>query len=224
MLCSIYQFHSGDTRSHSTQLNATWRQNMIVQPAKLRKGSGSGAPEDGLCLMQMVDWFSGSDHVTDCPKCASPVLSKFAIYVNDLAPSQSKRDELWPLTWRLIGSADASSEQARAEYLVRAVTHRLVAPLFVGEHRNALLNAKTMVEIETAARAVTSAARTISAAAEAAAEAAEAAAEAAADAESAWWDITREILVEAIELGPRGQEDPVYIPRAEQLVKILEDA
>ena len=68
----------------------------------LRKGAGRGNPKDGLCLMQMVDYFSGRDRqISDHPRCACPVLTCFCIFVNDCAPSQAARDELWPLVWQL---------------------------------------------------------------------------------------------------------------------------
>lgn len=241
---------------------------MIVQPAKLRYGKGSGKPEDGLCLLQMVDWFSGQENVTDHPECACPVLSTVGIRLNDTAPSQAARDSLWPLVWRLLDSkADAKTEQLRAEYFLREVTHRIVAPAFDDtwpKHAAALRCAQSISEIRGAAGraaavwmdpmsgvtaamawAVEAAAKAVAAAAKASAvagavaavvgalEAAAAAAEArtawAAEAVAAearreeWWKTLRDIFIEAIELGPHGEEDPVYIPRAEALRRILVD-
>lgn len=119
-------------------------------PVALRKGAGNGDPRDGLCLMQMVDWFSGSDHTIDHPECASPVLSELAIYLNDAAPTQIDRDMLWPLVWRLIGSRDPALEQGRAEYMVRATAHHLGARVFMGLYRAAFLQAETMEDVRDA--------------------------------------------------------------------------
>src|SRR5262245_2266027 len=120
---------------------------MDFRPARLRRGSGNGNPADGLCLMQMVDWFSGSQQVSDHPSCASPVLSVIGIRLNDTAGDQ-QRETLWPLVWQLLDSRDPASEQMRAEHIVREVTHRIVAPLFVGCRADALRAAQTMTEIQ----------------------------------------------------------------------------
>jgi hypothetical protein len=129
---------------------------MIVQPAKLRAGAGDGKPEDGLCLMQMVAWFSGSNFVTDTPACACSVLSVVAIRLNDSAPSQEARDSLWPLVWRLLDSQDVNAAQKRAEYIVREVARRIVAPLLdvrYPQYAIALRRAETMRELGAVARA-----------------------------------------------------------------------
>lgn len=188
----------------------------------LRHGTGNGNPKDGLCLVQMVDWFAGSERVTDHPECASPGLSKFAIYLNDDAPSQEKRNELWPLVWRLLGSADDAAEIPRIEHLMR----RPLAPLFSLGRDGLLGKAQRMEEIKiTADMIATAAAWPVG---EARAEARRVAREAtmggATAAVAAAWEISREIFIEAIELGPHGEEDPIFTPRAEQLCKILEPA
>lgn len=186
----------------------------IVQPAKLRQGLGDGRPEDGLCLMQMVDWFSGREHVTDNPACACPVLTAIGVRLNDNAPTQADRDSLWPLVWRLLGSRDQSAQTIRAEHIVREVTHRIIAPVFEPQwpdHARALRAARSMREIEQAARAAD-------------ADAARAAAYAARAADAATnvqWPVLRDIFVEAINLGAQGEEDPVYAPRAKALADLL---
>jgi len=77
---------------------------MFWQP-KLRAGKGDiEQMHDGLCLMQMVSWFSGNEQPTDNPFCADSFLSMIGRYLNDNAPSQEDRDSLWPLVWKLIGS------------------------------------------------------------------------------------------------------------------------
>ena len=50
------------------------------------------------------------------------------------------------------------------------------------------------------------------------------AAEAAEAARAATWPIFRDIFSEAIDLGPHGQEDPVYVPRAEALRQLVATA
>ena len=38
--------------------------------------------EDGHCAMETVAWLAGEDH-TDAPRCASPVLARYTIRLND---------------------------------------------------------------------------------------------------------------------------------------------
>jgi hypothetical protein len=219
---------------------------MNIEPIKLRRGSGNGNPNDGLCLMQAVHWFSGADELSDNPECASPALCAIGIRLNDSAPSQGHRDQLWPLVWSLLDSRDPEAEQRRAEYIVREIVHRIVAPVFdrfAPHHGAALRAANTMSEIHTAAAGAAEAAAgaaawataATGAAARAAARGAAAwataaagaaaratAATGAAAAKEIWWDELRSIFVEAIALGKHGEADPIYAPRAMQLVRILE--
>lgn len=183
----------------------------IFQPIKLRYGAGSGDPRDGLCLMQMVDWFSGSTNVSDQPACASPVLARIGIWLNDRAPSQEARDGLWPLVWHLLGSRDPDAERARCEHIVREIVHRSVAPLFreiglrsVSEN---LARAQSMSDIRAAADAARAAAHAFDAVCAAAYAAA--------------WRQMRAIFVEAIALGKHGEADPAYLPRACELRDLL---
>jgi hypothetical protein len=126
----------------------------LFQPVKLRYGSGNGDPKDGLCLMQMVDWFSGSTKVKDNPKCASPVLCQVGIKLNDTAKDDETRNRLWPLVWKLLDSNDPEAEFLRIEFMVHEITHRIVAPLFnnidLPEHTEAVLKATTPEEIKEA--------------------------------------------------------------------------
>lgn len=250
----------------------------ISQPARLRKGPGNGSPSDGLCLMQMVDWFSGSDHTTDHPKCASRILGELAMFLNDSAPSQEVRDSLWPLTWLLLDSVDPGREMVRIEHVIREVTHRMVAPLFKGKIRANLESSESMEEIWSAARmasatssassastarawdsawsavkvesaacaastAIVESAAMMESAAWAASAASEASAAWAASAADTWnaawssaksseaaehaasaankaWNTLKAILIEAIDLGAHGEEDPVFTPRCEKLALI----
>jgi hypothetical protein len=127
------------------------------QPINLRRGAGKGNPEDGLCLMQMVDWFSGSNKVSDRPTCTSPILGTIGILLNDYAVSQEKRNTLWPLVWKLLDSKDPSNEQIRTEFILRSIVHRIVAKIFSDcqlefctRAAANLYNAQTIFEIETA--------------------------------------------------------------------------
>ncbi len=51
-----------------------------IENKKLNRGSGSTI--DTACIMQMVSYITG-DKWTDSPECACPVLTRYAIYLND---------------------------------------------------------------------------------------------------------------------------------------------
>ena len=80
----------------------------------LRQG-GSNHPANGACIMNAVSWIAYG-HLDDHPACACPVITAFAIRVNDMLP-HDERQKLKPFIFRLMGSLDPKSENARAEYL-----------------------------------------------------------------------------------------------------------
>lgn len=91
----------------------------------LREGN-SDHPRNGACVMDAVSWFAYG-HLGDHPECACPVITEFAIRVNDMLPDD-ERQKLKPFIFRLLGSRDPASEQERAEYLAwQAIT--VFAPL-----------------------------------------------------------------------------------------------
>jgi len=88
---------------------------MTLTPAQTKRLADvttlhSGAGKNGLadaCLMQAVDWvFRDKDHFTDTPACASPVLTRFGIRINDARwPTDKDRtDALRPAIPLLIGT------------------------------------------------------------------------------------------------------------------------
>jgi hypothetical protein len=246
----------------------------------LIQGAGGGDPKAGLCIMEMVSYFDGAERVTDHPECACPALTKYAIRLNDTAPSQEDRDSLKPLLPLLAGTRDAASIDARVRYLVFETARRIVAPLFDKHWPNrakAIREALTYEEMKTAAYAgaaaadayayaaayvdayaadaaaayaaaayagaaaayayayaaayvdayAADAAAAYAAAADAAyaaAYAAYAAAADAADAKRQVWFTAKDILTEAIKLGPHGGLDmdaPETEARAEQLLELI---
>ena len=124
-----------------TKLDAYPQLNLI-------KGSGASY-EQGFCVMQAVAWFAGEAH-TDAPQCACPVLGAFAIRLNDRLPD-AKRQVLRTLIAPLTSTRSKEHEQFRAEYIVRRVSHEIVAPLFEKrwpEHAAAIRAAQNMVELK----------------------------------------------------------------------------
>ena len=96
---------------------------------RLREGAGGGASGDGFCVMELVSWISGDDHVTDQPDCTSPHLTAFAIALNDSALTGRIRDLMKPLAFLIVGTRDARAERRRADYLRRQCARVLLAPL-----------------------------------------------------------------------------------------------
>src|SRR5882762_184273 len=82
----------------------------------------------GLCAMEMVAFMERLPH-SDSPSCTCPVFAAYTRGVNDFF-SDADRQKLLPYLPRLVGTVSKEHEQERAEYLVREVTHRCVAPLF----------------------------------------------------------------------------------------------
>ena len=212
--------------------------NAIAQ-IHLIKGAGGGNPRNGLCIMEMVSYFDGASRVTDHPECACLALTAFAIRLNDDAPSQADRDTLKPLAPLLAGTRSTEHTQARVEHLVRAVVNRIIAPVFDArwpQHAAALRKAQTMTKIADAANDAYAAANDADAANAAAYAAYAANAANAANADAAAyaayaanaaakrdvWQTQREILIEAIKLGPHGGLDvETYNQRAAELAKVL---
>ncbi|HRE45192.1 MAG TPA: hypothetical protein PKY87_14645, partial [Terricaulis sp.] len=92
---------------------------------KLRHGAGHVSA--GVCVMEVVDYVTGADDVTDHPACACPLLTRIAIRLNDAAPSQAYRDRLLPLVPLLAGSRDPDKRAARSWFIGQQVALRSLA-------------------------------------------------------------------------------------------------
>jgi hypothetical protein len=89
--------------------------------------------EDGLCLMEAVAYLAGEPH-TDAPACACPVLTKYAVRLNDAMGIGPDGDALrarylHDLAPMLVGSRSTPDvEEARA-YVLADHAVRVFAPL-----------------------------------------------------------------------------------------------
>jgi hypothetical protein len=119
---------------------------------RLRKGpGGQDADDGGLCVMELVSWIASDERVTDEPSCACPVLTAFAIALNDSAPDGERGDSLKPLALKLAGSRDPRRERVRATLILRAMA-ALLAKIIAEDLPSArLLKAHTRKEIASAA-------------------------------------------------------------------------
>ena len=176
--------------------------------------------EDGMCLMEAVAYLAGEPH-TDAPACACPVLTAFAVRLNDAMGTGPDGDALrarylHDLAPMLVGSRSTPEvEQVRA-YVLADHAVRVFAPLALEAAWPAQakrLRALQPITDQASAEAAQVAARAAAwaaaggagAAARAAAwDAARAAAGAAAGdaAGAAAWDAAREALVAALEAAP----------------------
>jgi hypothetical protein len=79
---------------------------------------------DGLCVMEAVAWFAGQPH-TDRPACVSPILTGYAMNLNDQWNDQA-RQQLKPFIPRLPGTAGDGADERRGylalDWLVRTFT------------------------------------------------------------------------------------------------------
>src|SRR5690348_13387821 len=92
---------------------------------RLDKGATSSKGEDHGCVMEWTARFAG-EPVTDHPACTSPVLTAFAIALNDGVDDEF-RQRLVPFIPRLVGTAgDREADEQRAwmatDWLVRTFT------------------------------------------------------------------------------------------------------
>ena len=82
---------------------------------------GHSSWDFGHCAMEVVAWLAGLGH-TDAPSCASPVLCRYTIALNDRWDAE-KRQTLKPYLPRMVGTAndgkDAARERIAAEFVAR---------------------------------------------------------------------------------------------------------
>ena len=89
--------------------------------------------DDGMCLMEAVAYLAGEPH-TDAPACACPVLTAYAVRINDAMGTGFDGDALrarylHDLAPMLVGSRSTPDvEQARA-YVLADHAVRVIAPL-----------------------------------------------------------------------------------------------
>ncbi len=69
--------------------------------------------ESGHCSMEVVAWLAGEGH-TDAPVCASPVLRRFVIALNDRW-TDDQRQALVPYLPRMVGTAGDGLDDARLQ-------------------------------------------------------------------------------------------------------------
>ncbi|MEL7111227.1 MAG: hypothetical protein AAGL99_18375, partial [Pseudomonadota bacterium] len=94
---------------------------------ELREGPG-GDYKNGLCVMEAVAWMANED-ATDHPECACPVLTAFAIRLNDRLNDEN-RQQLRRLILPMTGTRSKAHKQARREYLILETARQIVSESF----------------------------------------------------------------------------------------------
>jgi len=74
----------------------------IIKPIRLTVGHSSD-PSKGSCVMDVVSYINGDRNVTDHPECACPVITAFAIRINDRL-ADADRQKLLGYVTRIAGS------------------------------------------------------------------------------------------------------------------------
>ena len=82
--------------------------------------------EEGHCSMEVVSWLAG-EGFTDAPACASPVLTRYTIRLNDRwGPEQ--RQTLAPYLPRMVGTGSDGLDEERQRIATRYLVTNLLGP------------------------------------------------------------------------------------------------
>src|SRR6516225_1672504 len=99
------------------------RLNELMNGGVLANGAHASF-EEGACALEWVAYIADEGH-TDAPECASPVLRRFTISLNDNW-SQEQRQKLIPFLPRMVGTAGDGQDKARSylalDWLIRIYT------------------------------------------------------------------------------------------------------
>jgi len=121
---------------------------LTLAEVHLDKGSHPSDPDKG-CVMEWLSVFAEertSDRKTDHPKCASPVLTAFAITFND-GLDDANRQRLIPFIPRLVGtSGNTKADNLRAwmaiDWLARTYVPAFLRIAGLTEHADTLAAAR----------------------------------------------------------------------------------
>ncbi len=96
----------------------------------LRKGIGKGVNSHvDVCLMQAVSWLAGNTDITDSPPCASRVIGRYAIRLNDSWLFTTHRDLLKPYASRIVGTRSTIEIEVQRGRIAADYAVRVFAPI-----------------------------------------------------------------------------------------------
>jgi len=87
------------------------------------ESGGHQKRSEGVCIMEAVAWWAGEKH-SDHPECASPVITGYAMALNDNWPDTA-RQKLIPFVSRLVGTRDGHDSERgllAVDWLIRVYT------------------------------------------------------------------------------------------------------
>lgn len=87
----------------------------ILEKYELKNGSHESL-EKGACIMELVSYIA-NEPWSDHPKCACPVLTAYAIRLNDRF-NHEDRQKLKPLIPKLLNTRDETKQKTRAHFLI----------------------------------------------------------------------------------------------------------
>jgi len=82
--------------------------------------------EEGHCSMEVVSWLAG-EGFTDAPKCASPILTRYTIRLNDRWDAE-QRQTLAPFLPRMVGTGSDGLDEERQRIATRYLVTHLLGP------------------------------------------------------------------------------------------------
>ncbi len=96
----------------------------------LRDGIGKGVNSHAdVCVMQAVSWLAGNADITDSPPCASRVIGRYAIRLNDSWLFKNHRDLLKPYAPRIVGTRASTETEVRRGRIAADYAIRVFAPI-----------------------------------------------------------------------------------------------
>ena len=102
----------------------------MAKKVHLKQGAGKGANgEIDVCVMQAVDWLRGGDGKSDAPPCASNVIGRYCIRLNDSALFAKHRDLLKPYAPKIIGTKANVEVEMRRGFIATDHACRVFIPI-----------------------------------------------------------------------------------------------
>ena len=97
-----------------------------LEGIEIKQGSHGSEFNGEACSMELVSWLAG-EGFTDAPSCASPVLRRYTIRLNDRWDTE-QRQTLKPFLPRMVGTGGDGKDAARVEIAQRMLCTDLLGP------------------------------------------------------------------------------------------------
>ena len=104
----------------------------LLERSSLAHGSHSGFDQAAACGMEWVAFLANEGH-TDAPACASSVLQRYTIRLNDRWDDE-RRQTLKPYLPRMVGTGGDGKDAARVTIATRMLCTDILGPWLRREH------------------------------------------------------------------------------------------